>query len=110
MRSIGVSTEDQSRFGHSLYGQKEKLNFIISTLNEIIEKLKEAWKKLLDFLIKKLYSNKEKDSIYGDVIIDMSDNRIFSDEDKDYIETIINKIENETEFDYYCTENDDYEL
>ena len=41
----------------------------------------------------------------------MSDNQIFSDEDKDYIETTINKIENEDEFDYYNTENDDdYEL
>lgn len=41
----------------------------------------------------------------------MSDIQIFSDEDKDYIETTINKIENEDEFDYYNTENDDdYEL
>ena len=82
----------------------ETLNSKISTLNEIIEKLKKAWKKLLDFLIKKLYSKKEKDSIYGDVIIDMSDNGIFSDEDKDYIETTINKIEIEIDFNYY--END----
>ena len=93
----------------------ETLNSTISTLNEIIEKLKNAWKKLLDFLIKKLYSKNKKDSIYEDVIIDMSDNGIFSNEDKDYIETAINKIENETEFDYYDIENetkkeDDYEL
>lgn len=41
----------------------------------------------------------------------MSDNQIFSDEDKDYIETAINKIENEPNFDYYDIENDnDYEL
>ena len=77
----------------------------------VIEKLKEAWKKLLDFLIKKLYSNKEKDSIYGDVIIDMSNNEIFSDEDKEYITTSIQKLENETDFDYYETKKeDDYEL
>ena len=89
----------------------ETLNSTISTLNEIIEKLKEAWKKLLDFLIKKLYSNKEKDSIYGDVIIDMSNNEIFSDEDKEYITTSIQKLENETDFDYYETKKeDDYEL
>ena len=89
----------------------ETLNSKISTLNGIIEKLKETWKKLLDFLIKKLYSKKEKDSIYGDVIIDMSNNEIFSDEDKNYIETAINKIENETEFNYYSIENnDDYDL
>ena len=41
----------------------------------------------------------------------MANNEIFSDEDKDYIETAINKIENETEFDYYETKKeDDYEL
>ena len=41
----------------------------------------------------------------------MSDNQIFSDKDKDYIETAINKIENELNFDYYDIENDnDYEL
>lgn len=34
----------------------------------------------------------------------MSDNGIFSDEDKDYIETTINKIEIEIDFNYY--END----
>lgn len=85
----------------------ETLNSTISTLNEIIEKLKEAWKKLLDFLIKKLYSNKEKDSIYGDVIIDMSNNEIFSDEDKEYITTSIQKLENETDFDYYETKKED---
>ena len=68
-------------------------------------------KKLLDFLIKKLYSKNKKDSIYEDVIIEMSDNQIFSDKDKDYIETAINKIENELNFDYYDIENDnDYEL
>lgn len=88
-----------------------KLNSTISTLNEIIEKLKEAWKKLLDFLIKKLYSKNKKDSIYGDVIIDMSNNEIFSDEDKDYIENTVNKIENKTDIDYYETKKeDDYEL
>lgn len=65
----------------------------------------------MDFLIKKLYSKNKKDSIYEDVIIEMSDNQIFSDEDKDYIETVINKIENEPNFDYYDIENDnDYEL
>lgn len=65
----------------------------------------------MDFLIKKLYSKNKKDSIYEDVIIEMSDNQIFSDEDKDYIETAINKIENEPNFDYYDIENDiDYEL
>jgi hypothetical protein len=65
----------------------------------------------LDFLIKKLYSKNKKDSIYEDVIIEMSDNQIFSDEDKDDIETAINKIENEPNFDYYDIENDnDYEL
>mgnify|MGYP001110926689 CR=1 FL=1 len=59
----------------------------------------------MDFLIKKLYSKNK------DVIIEMSDNQIFSDEDKDYIETAINKIENEPNFDYYDIENDnDYEL
>ncbi len=89
----------------------DTLKSTISTLNEIIEKLKNAWKKLLDFLIKKLYSKNKKDSIYEDVIIEMSDNQIFSDEDKDYIETAINKIENELNFDYYDIENDnDYEL
>ena len=62
-------------------------------------------------LFKKLYSNKEKDSIYEDVIIDMSNNEIFSDEDKDYIETAINKIENEIDFDYYENKKeDDYKL
>lgn len=65
----------------------------------------------MDFLIKKLYNKNKKDSIYEDVIIEMSDNQIFSDEDKDYIETTINKIENEPNFDYYDIENDnDYEL
>lgn|GEM_PF-2656011 len=65
----------------------------------------------MDFLIKKLYSKNKKDSIYEDVIIEMSDNQIFSDEDKDDIETAINKIENEPNFDYYDIENDnDYEL
>lgn len=53
----------------------------------------------------------EKDSIYGDVIIDMSNNEIFSDEDKEYITTSIQKLENETDFDYYETKKeDDYEL
>lgn len=89
----------------------ETLNSKISTLNGIIEKLKEAWKKLLDFLIKKLYGNKEKDSIYVDVIIDMSNNKILSDDDKDYITTSIDNIENEMNSDYYDTENDDnYEI
>ena len=65
----------------------------------------------MDFLIKKLYSKNKKDSIYEDVIIEMSDNQIFSDEDKDYIETAIKEIENEPNFDYYDIENDnDYEL
>ena len=89
----------------------ETLNSKISTLNEIIEKLKNAWKKLLDFLIKKLYSKNKKDSIYGNVIIEMSDNEIFSDEDKEYIETTINEIENEPEVDYSDVENfDNFEI
>ena len=68
-------------------------------------------KKLLDFLIKNLYSKNKKDSIYGDVIIDMLDNEIFSDDDKYYIETAINKIETETEFDYFDVENvDNFEI
>lgn len=45
----------------------------------------------------------------------MSDNQIFSDKDKYYIETTINKIENEPDFDYYANDyetknDDDYEL
>ncbi len=36
----------------------------------------------------------------------MSDNGFFSNEDKNYIETTINKIKNESNFDYYIN---DYE-
>ena len=40
-----------------------------------------------------------------------SNNEIFSDEDKEYITTSIQKLENETDFDYYETKKeDDYEL
>ena len=99
-----------------------KLNSTISTLNEIINSWKKTWKKLLNLILKKLLSFKERDSIYQDVVIDMQNEKILSKEDMSYLEKRYDKKkENPIDYDYhknnynyfendYEIKEDDYEL
>ena len=83
----------------SLNNDISKLNSTIITLNEIIDSWIKAWKKLLDFILKKLLNFKEKDSIYKDVLVDMINENILNDEDISYIEK-----------NYETKKEDDYEI